>query len=237
MQQENEYIKIDLMKIVNGLIRRIWLIVISMILCGVIAFSYSVFFITPLYQAKVLMYVNNSSFTVGSTSFSMTSSEIVAAKSLVETYIVILKTRMTLNEVIATGGLDCSYGELSGMIDAASVAGTEIFSVTVTSDDPEEAEHIANTIGMVLPDKIADVVEGSSVRIVDYAVVPSGKVSPSLSRNAMVGALLGMLASGAFVVVLEMLDDKIHSEDYLMNNFEGIPVLSAIPDMLEEKGH
>lgn len=168
MRRDSEYVKIDLGQIAEGLVRRLWVIVIAMVVCGSILFSYAAFMVTPLYEASVLMYVNNSSFSVGSTSFSISSSEISAAKSLVDTYLVILKTRLTLNDVISRGHLDCTYEELVKMIRAESVNDTEVFTVTVTSDDPQEAEHIVNTIAQVLPDKIAGIVEGSSVRIVDY---------------------------------------------------------------------
>lgn len=236
MQQDGEYIKIDVLKILNGMVRRIGLIIIAMLLCGVIAFSWSAFCVSPLYESTVLLYVNNSSFSVGATNFSISSSEITAAKSLVDTYIVILKTRMTLNEVISAGDLDYSYEELTEMIEAESVSGTEVFSITVTSKDPQEAEHIANTIGLVLPDKIADVVEGSSVRIVDYAVVPAEKSSPSISKYTMVGLILGFLISCAVIAVTEIRDDKIHSEEYLLTNYKNIPLLSVIPDLLDKKG-
>ena len=236
MQQDGEYIKIDVLKILNGMVRRIGLIILAMLLCGAIAFSWSAFFISPLYESTVLLYVNNSSFSVGATNFSISSSEITAAKSLVDTYIVILKTRMTLNEVISVGELDYSYDSLKKMIEAESVSGTEVFSVTVTSTDPEEAEHIANTIGLVLPDKIADVVEGSSVRIVDYAVVPAKKSSPSISKYTMVGLILGCLISCAAIAVIEIKDDKIHTEEYLLTNYKNIPLLSVIPDLLDRKG-
>ncbi len=235
MQQDSNYISIDVSKIIDGLIRRIWAIVLSMVMCGIIAFSWTTLFVTPMYQSNVLMYVNNSSFSVGSSNFSISSSEITAAKSLVDTYIVILKTRMTLNEVISTGRLDCSYEKLLGMIEADAVNGTEVFSVTVTNPDPLEAEHIANTIGRVLPDKIADVVEGSSVRIVDFAVVPSQKTSPSITRNTMLGLLIGFLLSAAVIIVIELMDDQISSEEYLLNHYGNIPLLSAIPDMLDNK--
>jgi len=236
MNHENEYISIDLLKLVEGMIHRIWVIITAMVLCGIIAFSWAAFLITPLYESSVMMYVNNSSFSVGATNFSITASEISAAKSLVETYLVILKSRMTLNEVIELGELDCSYDELYDMISAAPVNETEVFSITVTNPDPNEAEHIANTIARVLPNKIADIVEGSSVRIVDYAVVPSSKVSPSIRNYTFVGILLGLLASCGVIAIIEIMDDQIGSEEYLLNNFESIPLLAAIPDMLDEGG-
>lgn len=235
MRQDNGYTKIDLLKIFNGLARRVWAIILAMVLCGGIAFSCAAFLVTPMYEANVLMYVNNSSFSVGSSSFSISSSDISAAKSLVDTYIVILKTRLTLSEVIAAGNLAYSYEELTEMIEAESVSDTEVFSVTVTSPDPYEAEHIANTIALVLPDKIAGVVEGSSVRIVDYAVVPAKKASPNITMFTVVGLLLGLMLSCAAIVIIEMMDDQISGEEYLLTNFSSIPLLAAIPDMLNDK--
>ena len=234
MKKSNEYVKIDIKKIAEGMLHRLWLIILSMLVCGAILFSYAAFWITPLYEASVLMYVNNSSFSVGATSFSITSSEISAAKSLVATYLVILNTRSTLNDVIAQGELDCTYGELRGMISAASVNDTEVFSVTVTNPDPQKCEHIANTIAQVLPGKIADVVEGSSVRIVDYAVVPSGKVSPNIRIYTLAGLLGGFLISCAIIAVIEIIDTQIRSENYLLDNYENIPLLTVVPDLLSD---
>lgn len=235
MNKESEYIQIDLLKIANGLIRRWAIILVATLVCGALMFAYSAFCITPLYESSVLMYVNNSSFSVGATSFSISSSEISAAKSLVETYQVILKTRMTLDDVIRLGELDYSYEDLCEMIETESVNDTEVFSVTITSADPYEAEHIANTIAQVLPEKIAGIVEGSSVRVVDYAVVPREKVSPSISGYTIVGLLLGVLLSSAVIAIIEIVDDTIRGEDYLLENFEGVPLLAVIPDMLDDR--
>ena len=235
MQNNNEYVTIDVLKIVNGLVKRIWIILIAMILGGAVLFSYATFFVTPLYEASVLMYVNNSQLSVGATAIKLTSSDISAARGLVETYQVILKARMTLEDVIRIGELDCTYEKLKGMIQTESVNETEVFSITVTCDDPHEAEHIANTIARVLPDKISNIVEGSSVRVVDYAVVPSGKVSPSISKYTIIGMLLGMLVSCGVIAVIEIMDDTVRTEDYLLQNFGDIPLLAAIPDMLDTR--
>ena len=236
MDQESNYTTIDLLKLAEGLLKRVWLIALSMLLCGAIAFSAAAFFITPKYESRILFYVNNSSFSMGSTNFSISSSEISAAKSLVDTYLVILKTRSTLNDVISVGGIDRTYSELTGMIEAVQVNDTEIFAVAVTSDDPREAEHIANTIGEILPEKISAVVDGSSVRIVDYAVVPGSRKSPSISKYTMIGIMLGLLASAGVIIVIELLDDQIHSEEYLIQNYGNIPLLTVIPDMLDSRG-
>ena len=102
-------------------------------------------------------------------------SDLNAAQSLVDTYAVILKSRGTLEEVIDKAQLPYTYEELSKMVETGAVDNTEIFSITVTSDDPQEATKIANTIVEVLPDRITEIMDGSDVRTVDFAVVPSKK--------------------------------------------------------------
>ena len=227
--QKEEYIEIDLFRLMKALWRRAWVIVLAMLLCGAAAFSYTYFLITPLYEATALMYVNNSSLTVGSTTVSL--SDLSASQSLVDTYIVILKTRLTLNEVIEQAELDYSYEELQRMISASPVDSTEVFQVTVTSPYPEEAERIANTIVKILPEKISEVMDGSSARTVDFAVQPTSRSSPSFTRNVVLGLVAGMVLSCGVVVLLELLDERIREEEYLAQTYE-LPVLAAIPDLL-----
>ena len=88
-----------------------------------------------------------------------------------------------------------------------------------------------NTIARILPDKIADIVVGSDVRIVDYAVVPSHRFSPSYTKNTAIGAILGIVLSGAVIIGVYLLDENIRSEEYLTQTYPDIPLLAVIPDM------
>lgn len=228
MKENEEYI--DLKRIVSALWKKVWAIILVAVIFAGAAFGYTKYMVTPMYKARTLMYVNNSDISVGGNSFSISASDLAAAQSLVGTYIVILNTRLTLNDVIDVAGLDYTYEQLSSMVSAEPFKDTEIFAVQVTSPDPKEAELIANTIGQVLPSKISAVVEGSSVRIVDYAVEPAVPSSPSITRNVALGALIGILLTCAVIIVLDLRDDVIHDSDYLMQNYD-IPVLAVIPDL------
>ena len=230
MENEKDTIEIDLLALARAVWKRVWLVIAAVLVCGAAAFSYAKFLITPLYEAKALMYVNNSSISVGSASFSISSGELSAAQSLVKTYIVIMQSRQTLNEVIEQADLPYTYEELLPMVTAAPVNDTEIFEITVTDADPQEAELIANTIADVLPDKISDIVDGSSVRVVDYAVVPVFPVSPSVTKYAMIGVLLGGVLSVGVIVLMELLNESIRSEDYLIQTYD-LPILAVVPTM------
>ena len=231
VREKDDVMVIDLVQLAKALWRRAWAIVLAMIICGGAAFSYAYFLVTPLYQASAMMYVNNSSVSVGSTQVDL--SDLNAAQSLVETYLVILKTRGTLEEVIEVADVPYTYEQLSGMITAGAVNSTEVFEIQVTSADPQEAEKLANTIADLLPERISQIIDGSSAKIVDYAVVPSHKSSPSISRYTMMGLLLGSVISCGVIILFELFDEQIRDEDYVRETFD-LPLLAAVPDLLSK---
>jgi len=230
MQNKQDETEIDLLHLARVLIGKFRIVCISMVIFGVLFLSYSVLFKTPQYEAAAMMYVNNSSFTAGSTSFSISSSELSAAKSLLDIYVVILKTRMTLEAVIEEADLDYTYEELDDMVSAASVNATEVFEITVESPDPAEAELIVNTIVKVLPERISDVVDGSSVRLVDRAVRPTHRSSPSYTSYALIGIVFGFAASSILILFVDLMNTKVRSESYLNDKYN-IPVLAVVPDV------
>ena len=185
---------IDISHIAKSVWQRAWIVAVAAVVVAALAFSYAAFFITPTYSSSIMLYINNSSISVGDMNFSISSSEISAAQSLVKTYTVILKNRTTLEEVAKEAGLSYSWKQLYDMIDAAPVQDTEIMGVTVTCADPYEAEKIANSISRVLPRRVSSIVEGSSMEVVDEAVVNTQKVAPSISKYTATGLVLGECA-------------------------------------------
>jgi len=233
-QFDNNEIEIDLLHLVKILWQRAWIIVLTMIFLGGMAFSYAFFLVTPQYQAKAMMYVNNSSFSLGGTSFSISSSELSAAKSLLDVYVIILQSRTTMEEVLEETGLDYTYEEISKMVSASSVNSTEVFQIVATSSIPQEAELIVDTIVKILPDRIADIVDGSSVRLVDHAVLPTQRSSPSYTKYAAIGLVLGFVLSCGLIIIFDLLDTTIRDEEYLYQRYN-IPVLTVVPDAYETK--
>lgn len=223
---------IDLLYLLKVLVKKVWVLILMGIIAGAIAFGYTSNFVTPMYSSSVLLYVNNSSFSLGSVSIS--ASELSAAQSLVDTYVVILNNRTTMEEVARHAGVDCSAQELMSMVSAAQVNDTEVFRITVTTDDPQKAKIIANSISEVLPGRVADIIDGSSMRIVDTAVVNPNKVSPNITKNTTMGVFLGVLLGAALVVIFMLLDDTIRNEDYLTQNYS-FPILAKIPDLASDE--
>lgn len=226
---------IDLLELAKALWKNILAIALVAVIFGSAAFGCTAFLIEPKYQATASLYVNNSSFSLGNTSFSISNAELSASNSLVSVYIYILNSRTTMEDVIKEADLTYTPEELSEMVSAKGINSTGAFEVTVTSTSPSEAELIANTIAKLLPDRIAEIVDGSSVRIVDYAIIPSHRSGPSMVKNTAIGILAGGFLAGAVVTIRFLMDDKsklmIKSADELREMYPDIPVLAMIPDM------
>ena len=227
---KNEEIEIDLGRVFRAVMDRAWLVAVVSVVCAVLTFAGTFFFVTPQYTSSAMFYVNNNSFSVGDASLSITSGDLVTSRNLVDSYIVILNTRETLNDVIDYAGTGLTYSQLRGMISSQSVNETEIFSVSVTNPDPQQAERLANAIAYILPKRIGTIIDGTSAKVVDAAVIPSSPSSPSYSKNTIIGFLLGFVLSVGVIALREIFDITIRSEDDVAR-VSNHPILASVPDM------
>ena len=209
--QKNEEIEIDLGRVFRAVMDRAWLVAIVAVLCAVVTFAGTFLFITPKYESAAMFYVNNSNLSLGDASFSISSGDLSTSRNLVDSYIVILNTRETLVDVIDYAGASRTYKELREMIASEAVNETEIFKVTVTSTDPQEAERLANAIAYILPKRIGTIIDGTSAKVVDAAIVPSSPSSPSYPKNTVVGFLLGFVLTVGVIALREIFDITVRS--------------------------
>ena len=229
-KEKSGEMEIDIQRLAGEVWRKFWVIILASVLGAVITFLGTYYLITPQYQSSAMFYVNNKAISVGGASVSLESGDITAAKSLVDSYIVILQTRESLNDVIDFAGVDRTYSELQGMITAAAVNSTEIFEVVVTSPDPQEAEKIADAIAYILPKRISSIIEGTSAKVVDNAVTPVRPSSPSYTINTLVGFMMGFALSLVVIVLRMLFDVTIRTEEDIAS-CSRVPVLASVPDM------
>ena len=167
-----EFREISLKSLLTGLLKRIWLILLIAFVFSAAAFLITRFAITPEYQATIRLYVNNKTEDTDS----VTQSDVTAAKSLVATYITIIQSNSVIDNVANSTDINYTNQKIRDMLSAKSVNGTEVFDVTITGESPEICAKIANRIADLAPNKISGIIEGSSVKIIDRAKVPTDPV-------------------------------------------------------------
>ncbi len=227
-------IEIDLKRIAEALLHKIWLIVLMSVLGAIAAFFFTYYLITPEYQSSAMFYVNNNRISLENVGIS--AADVSASRGLVDSHIVILRARATLNDIVDKAGVSMTADELGRMISAAPVNSTEIFEVVVTGPDPYETERIARAIEDILPKRIEDILEGSSAEVVDSAMVPTRPSSPSYPKNVIVGFLLFMMGTVGVIVLRLLFDTTIRTEEAVAQ-LTSCPILASIPDMMvQSKG-
>lgn len=225
-----DVVEIDLWKMLLVLLDRWKLILGSGLVAAVLALVFTTQFITPLYRASIKVYVNN--INANETIEYINASNLAAAQQLVNTYVNMIRSDTVLEKVSQSADLEYTAQDIRGMMTASQVDETEIFEVYVSHPDPVEAAKIANAIADVAPSEISYFVEGSSTKIIDYAKIPEAPYTPSVTRNTLLGGILGGIAAVGLVFLSYLMDVRIKDEEELAARYD-FPVLGRIPNFNE----
>lgn len=216
---------IDLLEILNVIRQHILIIALVTVIAALAGFAVSKFVMVPKYESSALMIVN----TRQDATANVTSDQINSATKLVSTYSIIIKSDTVLQQVINNLGLNLTYSELKDRVTVSAVDDTQVMQITVLSDNPEWARQVCEQITLVSPDVILESVEAGSVKLISQASVNPNPVSPNVFRNTAMAGMLGLLLSVGVVVLRELLDNRIKSEEDVRKYLE-LPVIGVIPD-------
>ena len=221
MDGEMEIDLLELLAYYRG--RLIWIVL--GFLAGALAAGLITFYlITPQYTATSKMYM------VSSSSQSVVDlTDLNIGQSLSKDYVELLKTRPIIESVIEEQGLDYNYSELLSMLSMSTVSDTRIIAIRATSKDPEEAMNIANALADKGVKELPKLMETPQPHIAEYAIIPINPSSPSLTKNIMIGALIGMIIMLGIFTIQFMLDDTFKTADDIEREFGVIP-LTVIPE-------
>ena len=222
--------EIDLQKLLMRYLANWWLIVFCGLFFACAGYFYTKEFITPMYRASVTIYVNNTR--AGNQVDGVTTSSLSASKQLVQTYIKIISSDTVLTKVAEEAGYAMEPSGLRAMMSATQEDETELFRVHFSSHDPEKAARLANAVAKVVPTEMAEIVEGSSTKIIDYAKVPDHRYTPSYTKNTVLSGMIGGFLAVAFITIRFLMDVRIKEAEDLTQVYE-YPILGQIPNFAQ----
>jgi capsular polysaccharide biosynthesis protein len=120
-------------------------------------------------------------------------------------------------------------GDLRGMIRVSIPNDTRIITISVNSKDPQDAQQLANSVREIAAEKIKVVTKVEDVTTIEEAKVPTSPSSPNIKRNVMLGALVGGFIAVAFVLLLEVLDDRVRRPEDV-EEVLGLVLIGVVPD-------
>ena len=207
----------------------LWGHILQIIACflagALLAFGFTYFFVTPMYQASASIYIVSAS---NNSIVNLTDLQI--GSQLTADYQELMLSRPLLQDVIKNLDLDTNYRSLAGQVSITNANDTRILKVTVTDSDPERAADIANELIKQARIYLPEIMETETPNVVEDAVVPTQKSSPSYAKNTVLGALLGAVLCCGVLLVQYLMKDSFDTPDDVAK-YLGVQPLATIPEV------
>lgn len=223
--ERNEEIEIDLRELFYVLLGKIWILILATALGLGISVVYTTAFIQPVYSSTSLLHVLSKSTSITSLT------DLQVGTSLTQDYQIFITSRPVVDKVIEDLELDMTYDEFVRNVSVDNPTNTRFIYITVRNHDAYMAKTIVDKLTDVSAERMGTIMETQPPNVADYGHVPEHQTSPSLTRNALLGAIVGFILAAAIIIVLHLMNDAIQTTEDV-EKYLGINTLGLIP--LEE---
>ncbi len=222
---DNDEIEIDLRELFGLLLNRLWLILLVGILTAAAAGVGSKLLLTPIYTSETQLFILNKSASLTSLSLS----DLQMGSQLTKDYMVLVKSRPVLQQVIANLELkEMEYEDLLEIITITNPADTRILKIAADYPDPVMAKRIVDEIADVSRERIATIMDMEQPNIAEEGYVAKNQTSPNILKNTAIGGLIGAVLTIFIICILFILDDTIKSSEDI-EKYLGINTIGLIP--------
>ncbi|MEV5053191.1 MULTISPECIES: polysaccharide biosynthesis tyrosine autokinase [unclassified Arthrobacter] len=212
-------------------IARSWLIVLVCLLAGVGVAWGVTSTATPVYQSAVKFYVVSPPATGQS---SLQSLEL--SRGRIASYASLVKSDKFVEKLVSSSSTGLSAADIAQSVSASADQDTMMLTVVVSMPDQAKALGIAREIVSGLNTALADVEAGRTqsgggqtvLNVVAGPTDDTDPVSPRLSLNLGLGALLGLGAGIAIAVARRMADHTLRTPEDV-EAASGLPLLARVP--------
>ncbi|PNZ24940.1 capsular polysaccharide synthesis enzyme CapA [Staphylococcus petrasii] len=212
---------LDLSKVMSAIKKNWKLIILLPIIFMLISLLITMFLMKPKYEANTQVLVNQKE-----KNSQLMAQEVQSNIQLVNTYTEIVKSPRILDEV-AKKSKEYSASDIKGMLTVTTQAESQILNINVRNGSKHDAEKVANDIADVFSDKMPDIMNVNNVSVLSSANGTASKVSPNMPINLAIGLILGVILALIIIVLKELFDKRIRTEEDVENELN-IPVLGSI---------
>lgn len=228
MDKKND-IEFDLIDLLLYMKKRLWIIILAVLVFTVAGYAVSKMFMTPEYTASARVYVvYDVKDDSNKSELDKDYTQQLMAGQLRNDLVVLLGDVNVTAQVVENLGLNSSAAGLSGRLKIEAQDNTRILNISIVDTNPQQAARILNEVCNVGKQKIHEMVGEDILKVVHYAEVPGSPSSPSPKRNATVAAILGLVIAVSVMVVVFLMDDSIRNETD-MEHYLGLSTLAEIP--------
>jgi len=209
--------------------KKLWLVVLFVLLAGILAGVKSYYLTTPLYQANAKLLVNQTSGAVNET---VNMSTLQTNIMLISSYKEIIKSPAILNQVAE------KYPDLhisGGKISVISASNSQIMNLVYSDTSYANAAKSVNAISNVFKQEIPSIMKIDNVTILSEAIEQAspGPINMNPTMNFTLFMIIGLALSIGLIFLLDYLDNTYKTEAELERDL-GLPTLALVTNMKKE---
>lgn len=196
-------------------------ILLLTLLFGMIVLAFTLFFMTPKYEAQTQILVSQSE---RSTSFN--NLDIETSLQLINTYGDIIESPIVLNDVIDRLKLTETAEDLAAKINIVTEESSQVINITVTDEGQSQAAVIANELSDVFQEKVTEVMSVDNVSVLAPANIVDNpvQVSPDPVLNTIIGLFIGAVTGIVIAFLRTYFDHSVRTPEEVEQHL-GLPVL------------
>ncbi len=214
--------EIDLGALFHFLRARIFIIAFAGILLAAVAGIVTKYTTTPIYTSSTQLYILTKS------SSTANLSDIQMGEQLTQDYLVLIKSRPVVNQVLANLKLNITYEQLANMISVSNPSGTRLIDITASYSDAYIVKRIVDEFAGVSIERIAQIMHIDKPTIVEEGKLPSYPSNGNTMKNVLQGGLLGCGVAAGILILLYLTNNTIKNEEDI-ERYLGLSTLAHIP--------
>ncbi|OAB39968.1 hypothetical protein PMSD_02640 [Paenibacillus macquariensis subsp. defensor] len=219
----------ELKLLISMIRKRLWLIIVFVILCSSCVGIYTIYFTTPIYEASSTLIINKSNIdNDGKPTLDM--NQINSNILLINSYKVIISSATIMDKVVQSyPELKVSSEDLMQRIKVITTQNSQIITLQIRDSNYDQAMQIVNAIGKVFKDEIPRIMKVDNISILDLAKpqLEAQPVGPNVKLNIVIAFVASLMLAIGIVLLIEYLDDTIKNEQDV-EQFLGLTTLGTI---------
>ena len=218
---------ITIKEILDVLIRRWKLILISILSITLMVAIFTFFLMKPQYETRAKIFIGKEQ---GSKE-EYSTNDVQMYQQLLKTYSELIKTKDLTKAAIDSSNIDITPVEVLKNLTVVTVADTQIIEIKYQSKSPDETLKMINSIIKEFVQSAVKIVPNGNVQVLENPTFPEKSVVPNKILNLCIGVLLGIIVGIGLSFLLEFSDNTYKTREQVEREV-GIPVIGQIPKEL-----
>ena len=219
---QEEQPRFQLAELFCHVLEKIHWIILSALICGLVAGAVTWRTLEPVYEATAKLYIQKSA------GVQLSLADVQVASNLTNDYREVFRT-WEIHEMVRNAlGLDYSNAQMQRMVSATNPSDTRLLYITARHENPNMAMKLANAYATATKQFLTQVIFREEPLTFSIARLPSTPAGLTRTHCILLGLAIGAAAMLIVVMLVFLVDDRPRTTDDIVRA-ASIPTLAVVP--------